>query len=53
MFAELAIFPATIGMVIQVCIVPLTPYWSMETLLEYFQQVPFGALFVTWIIGTS
>lgn len=53
MFAELVIFPTTIGGVIQICVVPLVPDWSVEKLFEYLHEVPFGLLFATWIIGTS
>ena len=53
MFAELVIFPITIGGVIQVCVVPLAPKWSLEKLLEHLYEVPFGTLFATWIVGTS
>jgi E3 ubiquitin-protein ligase MARCH6 len=53
MFAELVIFPTTIGGVIQICLVPMFPGWSIEKLFGYLHEVPFGTLFTTWIVGTS
>lgn len=53
MFTELVIFPVMIGLVIQVCTVPIIPDWTIEKLYLHLHAVPFGALFTSWIMGTS
>jgi hypothetical protein len=53
MFAELAIFPIMIGLVIQICTVPMFSDWSVEKLYTQLREIPFGVLFTSWIVGTS
>ena len=52
MFIELAVFPIMIGFVIAFSLTPMLADWSWSTITSYAYEVPFGAIFVAWIIGT-
>lgn len=53
MFIELAIFPSSIGFVILLCTSPLLRDWGYAELKGFVRDVPFGALFTCWIVGTT
>lgn len=53
MFIELAVFPVGIGSVILLCTNPLLADFNWPEAKALIRNVPFGAIFGCWIIGTT
>ncbi|RXK38798.1 hypothetical protein M231_03974 [Tremella mesenterica] len=52
MILELAVFPFTVGIVINFFTVPLFPDTTITSRLSYFRTNPFGAMFTNLLVGT-
>ena len=52
MGVELILFPLVIGLIIDLCTIPLFEGATITSGLRYMRDSPFGAIFVSWLTGT-
>lgn len=49
---ELLVFPIVIGVVLDVCTLPLFEDASISSRAQSWSSAPFGMIFMTWLVGT-
>lgn len=51
--AEVILFPACCGLIVNLVTIPLFPGTTILTRLAFCARSPFAAAFLTWLAGTS